>query len=67
MGIIDSLARPGGNVTGLTEMAAEIGGKRLQSAAKTRFWCSTEQFCRAAAMTMRRFEFLWSMAHHADS
>ena len=30
MGIIDSLARPGGNVTGLTEMAAEIGGKRLQ-------------------------------------
>ena len=30
MGIIDSLARPGGNVTGLTDMAAEIGGKRLQ-------------------------------------
>ena len=30
MGLIDSLARPGGNVTGLTEMAAEIGGKRLQ-------------------------------------
>ena len=30
MGIIDSLARPGGNVTGLSAMEAEIGGKRLQ-------------------------------------
>jgi putative ABC transport system substrate-binding protein len=30
MGIIDSLARPGGNVTGLSAMDAEIGGKRLQ-------------------------------------
>jgi putative ABC transport system substrate-binding protein len=29
-GIIDSLARPGGNVTGLSAMDAEIGGKRLQ-------------------------------------
>ena len=27
---IDSLARPGGNVTGLSGMEAEIGGKRLQ-------------------------------------
>ena len=30
MGAIDSLARPGGNVTGLSMMDAEIGGKRLQ-------------------------------------
>src|SRR5262249_675320 len=30
MGIIDSLNRPGGNVTGLSAMEAEIGGKRLQ-------------------------------------
>jgi putative tryptophan/tyrosine transport system substrate-binding protein len=30
MGLIDSLARPGGNVTGLSGMDAEIGGKRLQ-------------------------------------
>jgi putative ABC transport system substrate-binding protein len=29
-GFIDSLARPGGNVTGLSSMDAEIGGKRLQ-------------------------------------
>jgi putative ABC transport system substrate-binding protein len=30
LGDIDSLARPGGNVTGLSAMDAEIGGKRLQ-------------------------------------
>jgi putative ABC transport system substrate-binding protein len=29
-GFIPSLARPGGNVTGLSAMDAEIGGKRLQ-------------------------------------
>jgi putative ABC transport system substrate-binding protein len=29
-GFIDSLAHPGGNVTGLSAMEAEIGGKRLQ-------------------------------------
>ena len=29
-GFIGSLARPGGNVTGLSAMDAEIGGKRLQ-------------------------------------
>ena len=29
-GFVTSLARPGGNLTGLTNMAAELGGKRLQ-------------------------------------
>src|SRR5437016_6844881 len=29
LGAIDSLARPGGNVTGLSAMDAEIGGKRV--------------------------------------
>jgi len=29
-GLVDSLARPGGNVTGLTLMSAELAGKRLQ-------------------------------------
>ena len=29
-GIIESLARPGGNVTGLTNLTAELGGKRLE-------------------------------------
>ena len=30
MGFVDSLAHPGGNVTGLSAMDAEIGGRRLQ-------------------------------------
>ena len=29
-GFIDSLARPGGNVTGLTNLSPELGGKRLE-------------------------------------
>jgi putative ABC transport system substrate-binding protein len=29
-GLVASLARPGGNVTGVTNMAAELGGRRLQ-------------------------------------
>ena len=29
-GFIESLARPGGNVTGLTSLARELGGKRLE-------------------------------------
>ena len=29
-GFIESLARPGGNVTGLTRLARELGGKRLE-------------------------------------
>jgi putative ABC transport system substrate-binding protein len=29
-GLVDSLARPGGNVTGLTSLTPELGGKRLE-------------------------------------
>src|SRR5512132_354276 len=29
-GHVESLARPGGNVTGLTNLSAELGGKRLE-------------------------------------
>ena len=29
-GLVESLARPGGNVTGITNQAGEIGGKRLE-------------------------------------
>jgi putative tryptophan/tyrosine transport system substrate-binding protein len=33
-GLIDSLARPGGNITGLTNIAAELGGKRWSCSRK---------------------------------
>ena len=29
-GLVESLARPGGNVTGLTTLSRELGGKRLE-------------------------------------
>ena len=29
-GLVESLARPGGNVTGLTNLSGELGGKRLE-------------------------------------
>src|SRR5262249_58849608 len=29
-GIVESLARPGGNVTGITYLTGELGGKRLE-------------------------------------
>src|SRR5262245_35563065 len=29
-GLVESLARPGGNVTGLTSLSRELGGKRLE-------------------------------------
>ena len=29
-GLVESLARPGGNVTGVTNLSTELGGKRLE-------------------------------------
>ncbi|MBI2350370.1 MAG: hypothetical protein HYV00_02630, partial [Deltaproteobacteria bacterium] len=39
-GLIDSLARPGGNVTGLTRLTRELSGKRLELALRLRLWVS---------------------------
>jgi len=30
IGLVESLARPGGNITGLSQMTSELGGKRLE-------------------------------------
>ena len=35
-GLIESLARPGGNVTGLTNLVRELGGKRLELLERSR-------------------------------
>jgi putative ABC transport system substrate-binding protein len=46
-GLVTSLARPGGNLTGLTGMATELGGKRLE-------------LLRAAVPSLSRVAVLWN-------
>jgi putative tryptophan/tyrosine transport system substrate-binding protein len=49
-GLVSSLARPGGNVTGLTQLGAEVAGKRLQILKET-------------VPNVSRVAFLWNRAN----
>jgi putative tryptophan/tyrosine transport system substrate-binding protein len=49
-GLISSLARPGGNITGLSELTPELGAKRLQ-------------LLKEAAPKVRRVAVLWNPAY----
>src|SRR5262249_60853271 len=48
-GLIASLARPGGNITGLTQMTPEVGGKRLELLKEV-----VPKMSRLAVLTMSR-------------
>ena len=52
-GLVASLARPGGNVTGLTFVSSELAGKRLQ-------------FLKEAAPALMRVVVLWNPDHPDD-
>ena len=52
-GLVASLARPGGNVTGLTFVSSELAGKRLQ-------------FLKEAAPALTRVAVLWDPNHPDD-
>ena len=49
VGLVDSLARPGGNVTGLSTLAPELGGKRLE-------------LLKEVLPKITRVAFLWALA-----
>ena len=49
-GLVASLARPGGNVTGLTQLGADVAGKRLQ-------------LLKATMPNVSRVAFLWNRAN----
>ena len=52
-GLVASLARPGGNVTGVTFVSSELAGKRLQ-------------FLKEAAAALTRVAVLWNPDHPDD-
>ena len=54
-GLVESLARPGGNVTGITLLARELGGKRLELSKKPFPKLPVSRFS-----TIRRFRAVYS-------
>jgi putative ABC transport system substrate-binding protein len=52
-GIVSDLARPAGNITGLTDMGAELYGKRLE-------------LLKEVVPKLERVAFLWSLIPAAD-
>ena len=54
IGIVDSLARPGGNLTGLSVLAPELAGKRLE-------------LLKEAAPKTTRLAFLWNPSNRGDA
>jgi putative tryptophan/tyrosine transport system substrate-binding protein len=55
-GLVESLARPGGNVTGITTLSRELGGKRLEL-----FKEAIPKLARVALFTIRQFRLLSAM------
>jgi len=53
-GLVASLARPGGNITGLTVLAVELSGKRVE-------------LLKEAAPNITRVAFLWNSANPAQA